>query len=134
MDATMAASGTLTAALEAHKAVIPKRLIGSWSSCTLDGEAVVGQFWADQFVSVYGHLFYIGQSVEDHERDGFKDGYGFKKWRRHLDWACDTNRSILIIEAQRGSPHKYVGRKYAVMKLIALDRATGAFVAREEPA
>lgn len=128
----MAGLDTKEHALNVLKAHVPANTRQSWSSTTLDGNAVVGQFWTDQFVTVpqYGaHRFYIGEAVSDFG----KDGPGFRQWRDRLNWAWENNRRLLVVEVAR-EPRKFVARPDIVMKLIALDQETGAYVAREEPA
>lgn len=127
----MAELGTLTWALNVHNVVIPGNVRGIWSCMTKDGRAVVGTFWKDQFVTVpaYGsHRFYLGEALADFG----KDSRGFKRWREHLNWAWENNRRILVIEVEKGVRNKFFANPDIVMKLIALDKETGAYVAREE--
>lgn len=113
----MAAPGTLTAAYKSLKAVVPPNIRTCWSSVLLDGSAIMGQFWVDQFVVInaYGsQRYYIGDTVDNFG----KDSIGFKKWREHLDWAWRHNRRILIIEVRRepgASPDKFLPKKDTVM-------------------
>jgi hypothetical protein len=121
---------TLTAALEHFDAIIPANIRQCWSALSNDG-SVIGQFWRDQFVAVYGRRFYIGEPVND----PLADRPGFQKWREHLNIAWRRpGRNIRVIEVTRGSPNRFRPRDDIEMRLLALDQETGAFVAREEPA
>jgi len=128
----MAEPGTLTFAYQALGAVVPRNIRTCWSSRLLDGSAVVGQFWKHQFVTVpeYGNArFYIGDEPDAETRDGFKE------WKENLTWAWDNNRkNILIIEAVKISPNvnKFYPKPDTIMRLLAFNPETGAFIAREE--
>jgi hypothetical protein len=115
----------------AQQGEIQTKIRQIWSSKTVDCQSIIGLFWQDQFVKVpkYGsHRFYLGESVSDFG----EDSVGFRKWREHLNLAWDNNRRILIIEVERGMPNRFFANRDFVMKLIALDKETGAYLAREE--
>ena len=79
----MAAPGTLTAAYESLKAVVPPNIRTCWSSVLLDGSAIMGQFWVDQFVVInaYGsQRYYIGDTVDNFGKDSIGSRSGGSIW------------------------------------------------------
>lgn len=135
-DATMPSPGQLNYA-RARYGIMPVRRPVGWSAMS-EGEPkfIVGQFYTDIFVDIpiYGKKrFYIGLGVDD-----FGDPPSFPRWREHLGWAWKHDRRIRVIHVKRNAhsndPEKFIARVDLVMRLMALDQVTGAYVALEEPA
>jgi hypothetical protein len=72
--------------------------------------------------------FYFGDEPFQETRTGFRE------WKENLAWAWKHNRKILIIEVVKLSPkeNSFWPNKDSVMRLLAFNEDTGAFLAREE--